>query len=103
MEGLAPALLRAGKGRFARTEQAEFAREYFLGEIAFADEQRDDEDTRGEHPAQDLPDIGFLLPKGLPHLREEGAPPQCIRVLASRRGGIGVQSRAVTDQHQSGV
>ena len=103
MEHLAAALLRAGKVRFARAAEAKLAGDDFLGEVAFADEQRDHEHPRGEDAAQGLPKVGFLLPEGLAHLREEAAPAQFVGVQPCRRGGVGVDGRTVAYQHQRGV
>ena len=46
--------------------QVQLARNDLLGEIAFADEERHDEDPRREDTPQNLPDVRFLLPKKPP-------------------------------------
>ena len=93
----------AGEMGFARAAKAEFARDDLPGEIAFADEHRDDEHTRGGEAAQDLPDIRLLLPESFPHLSEEAALAQRAGVQANRRGGTGVDGRTVADEQQRGV
>ena len=70
---------------------------------AIADEERDDEQARSENTPQDLPDVRFLFPKRLAHLSEDSPPAQFIGVLVRRRGRLGVDHRAMPDEHQRGV
>ena len=99
----AAAPLRAGKIGSIIGAKAEFARDDFLGEITFADEQRNDEDTRRKHAPQHAANGRLEFPEAFEHLREKVATAQFIRVLIRRRGGIRVQRRAMADQHQRGV
>ena len=99
----AAAPLRAGKIGSIIGAKAEFARDDFLGEITFADEQRNDEDTRRKYAPQHAANGRLEFPEAFEHLREKLAAAQFIRVLIRRRGGIRVQRRAMADQHQRGV
>ena len=60
--------------------------------------------TRGaKTPRRTCGQVRFLFPERLLHLRENAAPAQFIGVLVNGRGGIGVERRAVSGQHQGRV
>src|SRR5207247_2492745 len=78
--------------------QTEFTRNDFFREIAFADEQRHDEDSWSEHAAQHTGDARLKLPKAFEHLRKNLASAQFVRVLMSRRAGFRIQRRAMAHE-----
>jgi len=90
-------------GFWALDFESQFAREDFLGEIAFANEERHNENSGRKNSAQHLREIWFLFPERFLDLRENFSPAQIVGVLVSGRGGIGIQRRAVTGQDQSRV
>ena len=92
-----------GKSGFPLLAKAQFARNDFLGEIAVADKKRHDENARRKNSAHHLGQVRLLFPEALQHLREKAAPAQFIGVLASGRGRIGIERRAVSGQHQGRV
>ena len=75
----------------------------FCAEIAFADKQRRDENSWRGNFRQNFFDLRFLFPERLAHLREEAPAAQFRRVPENRRGGSGVQIRAVAHHHECGV
>ena len=83
--------------------EAEFARDNFLGEIPFADEERNNEYPRGECAAKNGGDGGFLFPERFEHVRKNPAAAEFIRMLIGRRGGIGIKGGAVSDQDERGI
>lgn len=92
-------------GEFALTFTEETKRVWndVLAEIAFADKEGDDEDAGGGDRGKDLLDGGFLFPKGFVYFRKDVSSAQFGGVLADWSGGLGVKSRAMSDQHQRGV
>ena len=83
-----------------RAVEAEFARDDLLGEVAGADEIRDDVNLRGARLPQRLAKIGFFLPETDVDLGEDAAPPQFLRMLVGGRAGIGIECRAMPEQQQ---
>ena len=83
--------------------QAELAGDEVAGEIAFADEERCDEDARRGKHREDPLDLRFLFPERLADFGEKVTAAQFRRVLTDRRGGIGVLLRAVTQHHERGI
>ena len=80
-----------------RNEKAEFTRDDFFGEITFADEKGDDENTRSEGGAEDRGDGGFLFPECFENGGENAAAAEFIGMLPGWSGGIGVKGRSVAD------
>ena len=103
VERLGAALLDAREIGLVIRAQAEFARDDFLGEVPFADEQRHDENARGEDAAQHATDGGLQLPETFDDLREDAATAEFIGVLVGRRGRIAIERRAVAHEHQGCV
>ena len=62
------------------------------GEIAFTDEERNDENFRFRDVRQHVFDLRFLFPERLAHFGEEIASPLFGRVLVDGRGRIVVPS-----------
>ena len=83
--------------------KAEFARDDFADEIAFADEQRHDERARRGNFRQNLFDLRFLFPERLADFGENLPPAQFRRMFKNRRGGIFILRRAVAQHHQRSV
>ena len=100
VQGLGAALLDAGEIRRFALAKAEFARDNFPGEITLADEQGHDEHAGREHAAQDAGNGRLQFPEAFNDLGKKAAPTQFVRVLISRRAGIGVHGRAVPDEHE---
>ena len=100
---LRTALLHAGKIGLVVPAQAEFTGDDFFGEVTFADEQRNDEDTRRKNATERTADRGLQFPETFEHLREKVATAQFIRVLIRRRSRIGIQRRAMADQNERSV
>jgi hypothetical protein len=103
MDHLPAALLDARKILLLLGAQAEFPRNDLFGEIAVADEQRHDENSRCKDAAHYPADGRFKLPKAFRDLRKQFASAQLIRVLVGRRGGLRVEGGAVADENQRGV
>ena len=72
-------------------------------EIAFADEQRRDENARRGNFRQNFFDLRFLFPERLADFGKNFPAAQFRRVLEDRRGGMFVQRRAVAEHHQRGI
>ena len=88
-----------------RRGEAEFARDDFAGEVAFADEEGDDEDTGaagGGEFGEDGLDTGLLFPEGLADVGEKAAAAEFAGVLADGRGGLVVQDGAMAEDDQGG-
>ena len=103
MKRLPVALLDTRKIRGVLPAKPQFARDDFLSEIAFADEQRHNKNPRGENPAKYLPNIRLLFPKCFLNLRENFSPPKLIRMLKCRGSRISIQRGAVSDEYQCRV
>lgn len=103
MKRLRTAPLDTRETRLAVPAEAELARDDLLGEVAFADEQRHDEDPRRGRAAQDAGEGRMLLPEALDHLCEDAAAAQFIGMLEGRRRRIGVQRRTMAREHERGV
>src|SRR3954466_15036850 len=69
---------------FARLE-AQFARDHFVSEVAFADEERDAKDARLVSRAQHSANGGLFFPKGRENLAENLAALKLVCVLMGRR------------------
>jgi hypothetical protein len=78
-QGLIPTALDA-----FTVSEAEFAGNYFFGEVTFADKQRHDKGPWCEHTPQHAGEIRFLFPECLNHLREDLSPTQFLGVLIHR-------------------
>ena len=89
-------------GRLARNK-AEFTRDDFVAEVAFADEQGNDEHTRCGYFGKDLLHVRLLFPERFMHLCKHATAPQLRGVLISRHAGKGTLRRAVPEQDKGGV
>ena len=70
------------------TGETQFLRDDFRAEIAFADEQRDDENSRSGDSGEDAFDMRFLFPERLMDPGKYVPAAQFRRVLVNRRGGL---------------
>src|SRR5436190_12083123 len=75
---------------FSGLSKPQFSRDDFLGEVAFADKQRNNKNSWRERTPQNPGDTRFLLPEALQDLGEGAAAAQFIRVLVGWGGGIRV-------------
>jgi hypothetical protein len=96
-------LLHARKLLLLVVAQAQLAWNDLLGEIAFADEQGDDENARREHTAQHAAHVRLQFPEALEDLRKQTSPAQLVRVLISGCARLRVQRGAVSDENQGGI
>ena len=80
--------------------KAQFFRDDFGAEIAFADEKRHDEDARRGDFSENFFDVRFLFPERFANFGEDFPAAQFRRVLQNRRGGLVVQGRAVAENDQ---
>ncbi len=85
------------------TCEAQFAREDFAGEVAFADEVRDDVDEVALDGVEDLTHGGLFFPEGADDFCKEAAAANFIRVLMRGRAGVRVHGGTVTDEDESGT
>ena len=81
-------------------QESQFAGDHIAAEIAFADEERDDEYFGFRNIREHGFDLGFLLPESLAHLGEKIASPQFRRVLIDRRRRIVVLGRAMAENDE---
>jgi hypothetical protein len=86
-----------------RTAQFEFAGNYILGEIALADEIRDDVNLVGIDHVERLTHRGFLFPETTMHFGKQSAAADFIGVIEIGCGRIRVFSGSVTDDEQGAV
>ncbi len=73
-----------------------------LAEIAFADEQRDDEDAGRFNIGHNVLNLGFLFPESLAHLAEHFSLADFGGVLKYGGARLRIERRAVAEQHQGG-
>ena len=94
--------LRRGKACCV-SGKAEFARDDFVAEVTFADEQGHDEHARRRNFGQDFFDLRFLFPERLADGGENFPAAQFRRVLVNRRGGTVILHRTMAEHHQCGL
>ena len=80
--------------------EAQRLRNDFGAEVAFANEEGNDENPGGGEIGQDGFDVGLLFPEGFADGAEKLASAQFGRVLVDRGGGLVVQRRAMSQQDQ---
>ena len=103
IEGLGAAALDAVELSLLFGTEAEFARNDFLGEVALADEERNNKNARGEDAAQDLGKVRLLFPECFLHLGEKAATAEFIGMAPGGEGGIGVEGGTVCGENEGGV
>src|SRR4051794_20808873 len=100
---LLASLVNPRKIGLAWNAKIQFARDGFRGEIAFTNENWDDENTPLQDPAQRVIDAWLLLPKAFQDIVENVASPQRFGVLIYRRAGIRVHGGTVSYQHEGRI
>jgi len=96
-EGLRAALLDTREVFHAFSFEAQLSGDYFVTEIAFADEERDNENPIYRQAGKDVFDFWVLFPKGFTHFGKESARTQLPRVLIHDIAGGVDHSRAVAE------